>query len=108
MKNKKLLLLYFILLISSFNWTSSLNADYADSEDTKIEKSIEKVPQKSKVENNKKDKNYNKKILKKEIQNRKKYHKTLVSIYNKNFDSNYLELIKENALIIERLSKNIV
>lgn len=49
----------------------------------------------------------NKKILKKEIQNRKKYHKNLVNIYNQNFDNNYLELIKNNSIIIDNLKKEL-
>lgn len=58
--------------------------------------------------NNKKSLNSkNKKILKKEIQNRKKYHKNLVNIYNQNFDNNYLELIKNNSLLINNLKNEL-
>lgn len=46
----------------------------------------------------------NKKVLKKQIQNRKKLHKNLLSIYNENFDNKYLEQITNNWLILNQLN----
>jgi len=86
--------------------------DNLDDWDTKrIEWWNENISEEKTIDNyigNKKSLNSkNKKILKKEIQNRKKYHKNLVSIYNQNFDNNYLELIKNNSLLIDKLKSEL-
>jgi len=46
-----------------------------------------------------------KKILKKEISKRKKYHKNLIYMYNKNFDNESLELITRNWLLLTNLDR---
>jgi len=46
-----------------------------------------------------------KSILKKEIQNRKKLHKTLLESYNTNFDTKILENITQNGIILNNLKK---
>lgn len=46
-----------------------------------------------------------KKVLKKEIGKRKRYHKTLLSQYNKWFDTKYLNMITNNGIIINNLRK---
>lgn len=50
-------------------------------------------------------KNKLKKLLKKEIQNRKRQHNILLKEYNNSFNQKSLELIKNNSLILSNLEK---
>lgn len=51
--------------------------------------------------------NLTKKDLKNEIKKRKKYHKTLLENYNKNFEKKYFDLIVENSLILSNLRQEL-
>ncbi|MDD5770099.1 MAG: hypothetical protein PHE25_03960 [Candidatus Gracilibacteria bacterium] len=105
MKKRQLLLINFILLVSILNVNDFVKADtrLPELSSTKIEQSINDIETKDETKDKDKLIKDNKKTLKKELQNRKKYHKNLVSFYNLNFDNNYLELIKDNSLKIQYL-----
>lgn len=89
---KKILVLVFLLLTSSnlVNWNFENKNSYSNInfENINENKNIWKIT---------------KKELKKEIKQRKKYHKTLLEQYNTNFDVNILWRIKENSLILSNL-----
>lgn len=89
---KKILVLVFLLLTSSnlVNWNFENKNSYSNInfENINENKNIWKIT---------------KKELKKEIKQRKKYHKTLLEQYNTNFDANILWRIKENSLILSNL-----
>lgn len=99
--NKKIFLLLFIFLISISN-TDAIDINRRQVVNKKyLLKSIdnEKLNIKQKI-------NFNdKKVLKKEIQKRKKYHKNLVSLYNNWFYTRYLNIITKNSIIIYNLRK---
>lgn len=104
MKKRQIILIHFILAISVINSTPFLASANYSSRITP--RNIEdNVKRNTKNEDDDKNQINNKKILKKEIQNRKKYHKTLLNMYNKNFDENYLKLITDNSLKIQELEK---
>lgn len=94
---KKNLAIALLLLLSSFGY--NVNADNILG-DTNKEYVITtrdaewivtiRLPDESKVKISKKD-------LKDEIKRRKKYHKSLLNIYNESFNHKYLELIAENS-----------
>lgn len=48
-----------------------------------------------------------KKEIKREIKNRKRYHKNLLEKYNSNFDKKILDFIQENSLILTKLRKQL-
>ena len=108
MKKRKIILLQIAVLLSVVNSFTIIpvNAQIYTAKDTKMDdilRNSEVVTQRSISTSQKKQNAKNKKSLKKEIQNRKKYHKTILSLYNEHFDPKYLELMHENALIIEQL-----
>lgn len=111
---KKVFLVIFISIISiNFNlptyWIEELNI--------KKTTRYEKYNSIKREENNNNDNKENnkiikkdikktisyKKILKKEIRDRKRYHKSLLSIYNNNFNEKYLNLIRKNWIVINNL-----
>lgn len=107
MKNKKLILFLFILFVPN---TLKYNTIYAYNilkentnieEEQQLEKDLENEDNEEQLSFSKKDK----KILKTEIRRRKRYHKGLLSLYNKDFDTQYLDLITSNWLIINDLNK---
>lgn len=123
MKTKKIIILIVIAFAwnpFSFNitfWNNSdkfLDESYIDDLDDWIEKieeskreNLEANPYYKTKSSNNKAKYNNKKLLKKEIQNRKKYHRSLLNIYNQNFDKNYLELIKNNSILLDNFKKKL-
>lgn len=99
---KKILLLLFIFFISISNSDAvNINRKQVSSKQLAIE-SINDKQKWNKVQKiNFKDK----KVLKKEIQKRKRYHKNLLSQYNSSFDAKYLNMITDNGIIINNLRK---
>jgi hypothetical protein len=99
---KKVLLLLFIFFISVNN-TNAVNINRSN-----LNREVFNIES---VNNNDKGNNYtkinfkDKKVLKKEIQKRKRYHRNLLSQYNKNFEIKYLDMITNNGIIISRLRK---
>lgn len=106
MKKRKLILIHLILLVWVLNINDFVRADNQLPELNATK--IEELREDSEWQDDNKDINkwiYNVKTLKKEIQNKKKYHKNLISMYNISFDNHYLDLIKENSLQIQFLEK---
>lgn len=89
---KKILVLVFLLLTSSnlVNWNFENKNSYSNInfENINENKNIWKIT---------------KKELKKEIKQRKKYHKNLLEKYNLDFDSKTLWMLQENSLILSNL-----
>lgn len=118
MKWKRYLLILLIITTTyNFSWIN-IPIYYQVVANEKIEDSIEKSPEESenKIEEKKikaiiknsweywyKKNKSEKYLLKKEIQNRKKYHKTLLQKYNENFSKEDLSLIVENSIKIKSL-----
>lgn len=103
-------LLIFFILITSFSY--NVNAENARvlsyKENIKIPSStswIKNVEVKKDKNNSKNKFKVTKKDLKTEIKQRKKYHKSLLSIYNEWFDPKYLELIQSNSNRLSSLRK---
>ena len=114
----------FILLILattySFSWIN-IPIYYQVIADDKIEEILERSPEETEIKLEerkikaitekasslvyKKWKNNEKYLLKKEIQNKKKYHKTLLEVYNNNFSQENLKLVIENWMKIKQLKE---
>ncbi|MDD2871025.1 MAG: hypothetical protein PHS49_03465 [Candidatus Gracilibacteria bacterium] len=78
-----------------------------DDDDDKIEKSDKNNYGKDDKSANKNGKLINeKKLLKKEIQNRRKLHRNLLSMYNDGFEQKYLDMITNNSLHISNLENH--
>lgn len=78
-----------------------------DDDDDKIEKSDKNNYWKDDKSANKNGKLINeKKLLKKEIQNRRKLHRNLLSMYNDWFEQKYLDMITNNSLHISNLENH--
>ena len=90
-----MLLVLFMFLVSSNN---------IDSVRAEVNYSIDKIYQDYREKESKLN-SREKKILKKQIQKRKKYHKNLLSLYNEWFDAKYLDMISKNGVILDRLMK---
>jgi len=111
MKKRTLVLLFmFFISISNTYATVTINRDWLGINESKIESingnqdKREDDDEESETEiKNKKIDFKDKKILKKEIQKRKRYHKNLLSLYNKNFEEKYLNLITDNGVKINNL-----
>ena len=120
-RNKKGLII-LLLLLQSYNFT------YAEDFSNEVDKEDEiRIELREEVRQNKKSNNkllfsqknqltnwkkqnkklliYKNKLLKKELQKRRKYHKNLLYLYNKNFDNNILKNIINNWLLITSFEK---
>ncbi len=98
MKNKRklMLLLLFIFLVSSNN-IDNVRAEINYSFDEIYQECREEEPKLNSIE---------RKVLKKQIQKRKKYHKNLLDLYNKWFDEKYLDMISKSGVIIDKLMEH--
>lgn len=112
---KNIILLVFVLL-TSVNYTNGVNWYNTQQvwkviETTKnswvVWKKQTRTVSSKKNEETKKNLKVTKKDLKEEIKKRKKYHKSLLTIYNESFDQKYLDLIAFNSQRISDL-KNIL
>lgn len=111
-RNKKILVI-LVLLLQSYNFTFA-EISYNKEDETRVELR-EEVRENKELNNrlqlnkwkkqNKKLLIYKKKLLKKELQKRRKYHKNLLYLYNKNFDKNILKNIINNWLLITSFEK---
>ena len=112
MKRKFFLLLFVFIIIVDNTSALELNSNLIEINTNKSYKfeitnniKNDKNEEKDKYEKDKKNLKKEKNILKKEIRNRRVYHKNLLNMYNMDFDNNYLELITHNWLIISNLEK---
>ncbi len=97
---------FFVLFISLILLNNTNTIELNENNTYKYENISKKEEQNIISKNEKQDKILNNKyILKKEIQKRKKYHRNLLYIYNKNFSDDDLKLISQNWLIIDSLNK---
>lgn len=108
---RKIVLLLFIFLVS-VNGSNALNTKVETvryNRTVKIQNSWENEDEKEKEKkiDNKKDIIINKNNLKKEIRQRRVYHKNLLYLYNKDFEKKHLDLITHNWLIINNLENHL-
>ena len=104
MKTTKIILLMIVIFTPTiYNVNITL---WEENIKKQIETGEKVVPKTEKLKT-KINKRRDKKVLKKEIQNRKKYHKSLIEAYNSDFNQKNLEMIKNNALIIDSLENKL-
>lgn len=106
---RKIVLLLFIFLVS-INWSNAVelkeNSDKSN-RTVKIQNTGIKEKKKDKEKEKYKIIIDNKNKLKKEIRQRRVYHKNLLYLYNKDFENKHLDLITHNWLIINNLEKHL-
>jgi hypothetical protein len=98
-KTKKIIIFILFIFVSNANITSLTYWQENNNWQLKIEWNIADK-NKTKIENRRL-----KKALKKELEDKEEYHKTLVENYNNDFSETNLEKLKNNSLIIEKLKK---
>lgn len=113
MKNKRYIIIariftiIFIFNVNTYTYANYVNNNIAESSKTWIETRIENKKIKKTIKKKSKEIKENKKIIKTQIKQRKRYHQNLVSLYNSNFDNNYLSQIENNSLAINYLYKEL-